>query len=195
MRHFIFSLTAVVYGNPSRVPVREDDPTVPISPYGSSKLMTEITLRDAGNAHGLRPVILRYFNVAGADPLGGTGQSTRGPPTSSRSRAKPRSVCGRTCTCSAPTIQRRTGPVSATTFMCPISSPRTARNACPQLSRCVPGQIERGCGGYLFDSHGGYLLDDRGVRQHRITPIQDSTTFWIGSRNINQIVAATVGNE
>ena len=61
-----------------RVPVREDDPTVPLSPYGSSKLMTEIMLRDAGAAHGLRHVILRYFNVAGADPLGRTGQSTRG---------------------------------------------------------------------------------------------------------------------
>jgi UDP-glucose 4-epimerase len=53
--------------------VREDDATVPTSPYGSSKLMTEIMLRDAGSAHGLRHVILRYFNVAGADPLGRTG--------------------------------------------------------------------------------------------------------------------------
>jgi len=51
---------------------------VPTSPYGSSKLMTEIMLRDAGAAHGLRHMILRYFNVAGADPLGRTGQSTKG---------------------------------------------------------------------------------------------------------------------
>jgi UDP-glucose 4-epimerase len=58
------------------VQVREDDPTMPTSPYGSSKLMSEIMLRDAGAAHGLRHVILRYFNVAGADPLGRTGQST-----------------------------------------------------------------------------------------------------------------------
>jgi UDP-glucose 4-epimerase len=78
VRHFIFSSTAAVYGNPERVPVREDDPTVPTSPYGSSKLMTEIMLRDAGAAHGLGYVILRYFNVAGADPLGRTGQSTTG---------------------------------------------------------------------------------------------------------------------
>ena len=77
VRHFIFSSTAAVYGNPRRVPVREDDPTVPTSPYGSSKLMTEIMLRDAGIAHGLRHVILRYFNVAGADPLGRAGQSTK----------------------------------------------------------------------------------------------------------------------
>jgi UDP-glucose 4-epimerase len=78
VRHFIFSSTAAVYGNPVRVPVREDDPTIPMSPYGSSKLMTEIMLRDAGAAHGLRYVILRYFNVAGADPHGRTGQSTKG---------------------------------------------------------------------------------------------------------------------
>jgi UDP-glucose 4-epimerase len=78
VRHFIFSSTAAVYGNPERVPLQEDDPTVPISPYGSSKLMTEIMLRDAGTAHGLRYVILRYFNVAGADPLGRVGQSTKG---------------------------------------------------------------------------------------------------------------------
>jgi UDP-glucose 4-epimerase len=77
VRHFIFSSTAAVYGNPQRVPVGEDDPTVPTSPYGSSKLMTEIMLRDAGIAHGLRHVILRYFNVAGADSFGRTGQSTR----------------------------------------------------------------------------------------------------------------------
>jgi UDP-glucose 4-epimerase len=78
VRHFIFSSTAAVYGNPERVPVGEDDATVPTSPYGSSKLMAEIMLRDAGIAHGLRHVILRYFNVAGADPLGRAGQSTRG---------------------------------------------------------------------------------------------------------------------
>jgi UDP-glucose 4-epimerase len=78
VRHFIFSSTAAVYGNPERIPVREDDATVPTSPYGSSKLMTEIMLRDATTAYGLRHVILRYFNVAGADPLGRTGQSTLG---------------------------------------------------------------------------------------------------------------------
>jgi UDP-glucose 4-epimerase len=78
VRHFIFSSTAAVYGNPVRVPAREEDATVPASPYGSSKLMTEIMLRDAGSAHGLRYVILRYFNVAGADPQLRTGQSTKG---------------------------------------------------------------------------------------------------------------------
>jgi UDP-glucose 4-epimerase len=78
VRHFIFSSTAAVYGDPERIPVREEDPTVPTSPYGSSKLMTEIMLRDAGRAHGLQYVIMRYFNVAGADPLGRTGQSTKG---------------------------------------------------------------------------------------------------------------------
>ena len=76
--HFIFSSTAAVYGNPLRTPINENDVTVPTSPYGSSKLMTEIMLRDAGAAHGLSYVILRYFNVAGADPLMRTGQSTKG---------------------------------------------------------------------------------------------------------------------
>jgi len=77
VRRFIFSSTAAVYGNPARVPVTEDDPPAPMSPYGSSKLMTETMLRDAGAAHGLDYVILRYFNVAGADPQLRTGQSTR----------------------------------------------------------------------------------------------------------------------
>ena len=78
VRHFIFSSTAAVYGNPATVPVAEDAPLAPMSPYGSSKLMTEIMLRDAGMAHGLAHVILRYFNVAGADPRLRTGQSTHG---------------------------------------------------------------------------------------------------------------------
>ena len=78
VKQFIFSSTAAVYGNPDRVPLDEDDPLRPMSPYGSSKLMTEIMLRDAGIAHGLDSVILRYFNVAGADPELRTGQSTRG---------------------------------------------------------------------------------------------------------------------
>jgi UDP-glucose 4-epimerase len=78
VRRFIFSSTASVYGNPATIPIGEDDPTCPMSPYGSSKLMTEIMLRDAGAAHGLDTVILRYFNVAGADPKLRTGQSTKG---------------------------------------------------------------------------------------------------------------------
>jgi UDP-glucose 4-epimerase len=75
VQHFIFSSTAAVYGNADQVPLREDAPTRPISPYGTSKLMSEIMLHDAGKAHGLRFVVLRYFNVAGADPKGRTGQS------------------------------------------------------------------------------------------------------------------------
>jgi UDP-glucose 4-epimerase len=78
VKRFIFSSTAAVYGNPDKVPVGEDDLLRPMSPYGSSKLMTEIMLRDAGIAHGLGHVILRYFNVAGADPGLRTGQSTKG---------------------------------------------------------------------------------------------------------------------
>jgi UDP-glucose 4-epimerase len=76
VRRFIFSSTAAVYGNPAQVPVGEDAPLAPVSPYGWSKLMTEVMLRDAAAAHGLDYVILRYFNVAGADPAMRTGQST-----------------------------------------------------------------------------------------------------------------------
>jgi UDP-glucose 4-epimerase len=78
VRHFIFSSTAAVYGNPAQVPVPENAPLVPVSPYGWSKLMTEVMLRDTAAAHGLGHVILRYFNVAGADPQQRTGQSTAG---------------------------------------------------------------------------------------------------------------------
>jgi UDP-glucose 4-epimerase len=68
VRRFIFSSTAAVYGNPAGVPVTEDAPTRPLSPYGASKLMTEIMLHDVAAAHTLQFVVLRYFNVAGADP-------------------------------------------------------------------------------------------------------------------------------
>jgi UDP-glucose 4-epimerase len=74
--NFIFSSTAAVYGEPKRSPVAEDDRTAPINPYGSSKLCTEWILRDTTAATPLRYVALRYFNVAGADPDGRTGQST-----------------------------------------------------------------------------------------------------------------------
>ena len=73
---FIFSSTAAVYGNPATQPVFEDAAPAPISPYGSSKLMTEWMLKDAHAAHGLQYVALRYFNVAGGDPKGRIGQST-----------------------------------------------------------------------------------------------------------------------
>ena len=73
---FIFSSTAAVYGMPKENPVAENAVLEPISPYGTSKLMTEIMLRDSARAHPLRYVALRYFNVAGADPLGRSGQST-----------------------------------------------------------------------------------------------------------------------
>jgi UDP-glucose 4-epimerase len=77
VRHFVFSSTAAVYGIPPAGVAREDSPTVPINPYGTSKLMTEWMLRDLAAASGLRYVVLRYFNVAGADPGGRIGQSTR----------------------------------------------------------------------------------------------------------------------
>ncbi len=76
--HFIFSSTAAVYGGAGLEPVREDARLAPESPYGLSKLMSEWMLRDAALAHPLRYTALRYFNVAGADPRGRTGQSTPG---------------------------------------------------------------------------------------------------------------------
>ncbi len=78
IKQFIFSSTAAVYGAPETVPVSETANLAPMSPYGSSKLMTEIMLRDTAIAHDFRYVALRYFNVAGADPRGRTGQSTKG---------------------------------------------------------------------------------------------------------------------
>lgn len=76
--HFIFSSTAAVYGGAGMEPVSEDASKAPESPYGCSKLMTEWMLRDAAAAHPLTFTVLRYFNVAGADPRGRTGQSTPG---------------------------------------------------------------------------------------------------------------------
>jgi UDP-glucose 4-epimerase len=78
VKRFIFSSTAAVYGNPEQVPVPENAPTRPTSPYGSSKLMTEIMLHDAASAHDMSYVVLRYFNVAGADPFGRVGLATVG---------------------------------------------------------------------------------------------------------------------
>lgn len=75
--HFVFSSTAAVYGTPETLePVTETVQLRPESPYGSSKLMTEIMLRDTANAHPLVYTALRYFNVAGADPKGRSGQSS-----------------------------------------------------------------------------------------------------------------------
>ena len=78
VNRFIFSSTAAVYGNPECTPVPEEAPTRPTSPYGSSKLMTEIMLHDVAAAHGLKFVALRYFNVAGADPACRIGLATVG---------------------------------------------------------------------------------------------------------------------
>jgi UDP-glucose 4-epimerase len=78
VRHFIFSSTAATYGIPDEVPVRETMRTEPINPYGWSKLMTERMLRDVAAAHPINFCALRYFNVAGADPDGRSGQSTVG---------------------------------------------------------------------------------------------------------------------
>jgi UDP-glucose 4-epimerase len=76
VHHFVFSSSAAVYGIPDAIPVKEDSATRPINPYGTSKLMTEMMLRDTAAAHPFNFCALRYFNVAGADPDGRAGQST-----------------------------------------------------------------------------------------------------------------------
>jgi UDP-glucose 4-epimerase len=76
--HILFSSTAAVYGAPKRVPIEEDDPKLPINPYGASKLMTERMLEDSSAAHPFNYGALRYFNVAGADPAGRAGQAGKG---------------------------------------------------------------------------------------------------------------------
>jgi UDP-glucose 4-epimerase len=78
VKHFIFSSTAATYGIPDVAAVTEDTPKAPINPYGWSKLMTEQMLADTSAAHRINHCALRYFNVAGADPQGRTGQSTAG---------------------------------------------------------------------------------------------------------------------
>lgn len=78
VKHFIFSSTAATYGVPEVSPVSEDSAKQPINPYGMSKLMSEIMLADTARAHPLNFCVLRYFNVAGADPQARTGQSTAG---------------------------------------------------------------------------------------------------------------------
>jgi len=76
IEQFIFSSTAAVYGEPQSNPVGEDEPLRPINPYGRSKWFVEMMLEDVARASSLRHVVLRYFNVAGADPQGRSGQST-----------------------------------------------------------------------------------------------------------------------
>lgn len=76
VKHFIFSSTAAVYGIPEGSSCNEDSPLDPINPYGTSKLMSEMMIRDLCKATDMRHVILRYFNVAGSDPEGRIGQST-----------------------------------------------------------------------------------------------------------------------
>lgn len=76
VKHFIFSSTAAVYDSDAEQPLAEAAGKRPISPYARSKLMTEWMLEDVSRAHPMRHTVLRYFNVAGADPQGRTGQST-----------------------------------------------------------------------------------------------------------------------
>jgi UDP-glucose 4-epimerase len=77
VKHFIYSSTATVYASDAKQPLGEDSPKEPVSPYARSKLMTEWMIEDATHAHDFRAITLRYFNVAGADPRGRSGQASR----------------------------------------------------------------------------------------------------------------------
>ena len=117
---------------------------MPTSPYGSSKLMTEIMLRDAGAAYGLRYVILRYFNVAGADPLGRAGQSTRGATHLIKVAVETALGLRPKLDVFGTDYPTPDGPAFGITFTSPISSPPIATRlpicavaACPRRSIAV----------------------------------------------------------
>src|SRR5215831_21017179 len=74
IERIVFSSTCATYGVPDNIPIREDAPQHPINPYGASKLMVERMIQDFGSAYGLRSIVLRYFNAAGADPEGDIGE-------------------------------------------------------------------------------------------------------------------------
>jgi len=109
------------------VPVAEDDPTVPLSPYGWSKLMTEVMLRDTSAAHPLTHVALRYFNVAGADPALRTGLQTAGRDASHQGRVEAALAAANGSTCTAPTTIRRRHLHPRFHFMSAIWRARIAR--------------------------------------------------------------------
>jgi len=75
VKNFVFSSTCSIYGNPSKIPISEDQPSQPINPYANTKLMIETLLKDFETALGIKHVTLRYFNAAGADPSGLIGES------------------------------------------------------------------------------------------------------------------------
>ncbi|MYL32143.1 UDP-glucose 4-epimerase GalE [Pontibacillus yanchengensis] len=77
VKHIVFSSTAATYGEPDQIPILESDPTIPTNPYGETKLAIEKMLKWAEQAHGIRSIVFRYFNVAGADPNGRLGEDHR----------------------------------------------------------------------------------------------------------------------
>ena len=138
IRHFIFSSTAAVYGMTGDQPVAEDAPLAPLSPYGSSKRMTEIMLADTG---ARRTICATWRCATSMSPAptrrAAPASRPRAPPTSSRSPARRRSASAATCRCSAPTIRPPTAPACATTSMSPISRARTWRR-CATCVRAAP---------------------------------------------------------
>jgi dTDP-4-dehydrorhamnose reductase len=138
VRHFIFSSTAAVYGDPAEVPVTEDTPAAPISPYGWSKLMTEIMLRDAGTAHGLRHIIYCATSTLPA-PIrtAALASPVRTQLTRSRSPSRQRSGFGPSSTSTVPIIRRPMVPASAITSTSATLSVRM-RTRCTICAPVVP---------------------------------------------------------
>ncbi len=155
---FIFSSTAAVYGNPDQTPVPENAPTRPLSPYGSSKLMTEIMLHDVACAHGMSYVVLRYFNVAGADPQARIGLATVGATHLLKIAVEAATASAPRSTSSAPTIRRRTEAASAISSMS-ATCPGASRGAVLSARRRRVGDAELRLRPRLF-----------GARDHRGGP-------------------------
>ena len=114
VNHFIFSSTAAVYGIPETGRVTLETPTEPVNPYGMSKLMTEVMLRDLSQVSSMKYAALRYFNVAGADPGGHIGQSTPGCTLLIKVACEVALGNASNCISTAPIIRRRTAPASGT---------------------------------------------------------------------------------
>ena len=118
---FIFSSSASVYGSTSTGAIKEDAPKLPINPYGRSKLIAEMAIETLSEVTKLDFVVLRYFNVAGADPDLRTGHRGRNATTLVHSPARWRRGGGHTCRSMVRTIQRAMAPASGTSSMCGTS--------------------------------------------------------------------------
>jgi UDP-glucose 4-epimerase len=132
VKKLVFSSTAALYGDPERLPITEDEPTLPTNPYGESKLMVERMLAWVAPAHGLVCTVLRYFNAAGATERSGEDHEpeTHLIPLVLRAAADVPSVS------TAPTTRRPMAPACATTFTS-WTLPMRTRLLCAATSRAA----------------------------------------------------------